>query len=162
MLHTFEIAKKLGHRAVIIFGHADYYPRAGFRRAAEFGLITTPDGKTFDPFMAYPLYEGALDGIRGAYYIDPVYESLTQEEALEFDKKFPGKEPHVPVPIETLLERLTPEAADGIRNSDLKTFDAIRSRSEREISSLSGVDAKAVGIIRDMMAEYGYPWGTKR
>ncbi|MCL2003635.1 MAG: N-acetyltransferase [Oscillospiraceae bacterium] len=94
MRHTLAEAKRLGHRAVLIFGHPEYYPRIGFRRAAEFG-ITTADGKTFDAFMAYPLYDGALNGVRGRFYLDPVYESLTQEDALAFDKKFPPKAPHI-------------------------------------------------------------------
>ena len=87
MRYSFQIAKEMGHRAILIFGHPNYYPRVGFRRAAEFN-ITTSDGESFDAFMAYPLYEGALDGINGRYFIDPVYEDLTQDEALEFDKKF--------------------------------------------------------------------------
>jgi len=95
MLHTLDKAKALGYRAVLIFGHPEYYPRVGFKRAGDFG-ITTPDGKTFDAFMVYPLYDGALDGIKGKYYIDPVYENLPQEEVLEFDKRFPPKKPYVP------------------------------------------------------------------
>ena len=91
--HSLAIAKQLGYRAVLIYGHPNYYPRVGFRRASEFG-ITTPDDKTFDAFMAYPLYDGALGGISGKYYIDPVYDeenNLTQADALEFDKRFPPK-----------------------------------------------------------------------
>jgi predicted N-acetyltransferase YhbS/RimJ/RimL family protein N-acetyltransferase len=91
MRHTLDEAKRLGYRAVIIFGHPEYYPRVGFRRAAEFG-ITTADGGTGDYFMVYTLYEDALNGINGRYYIDPAYETLTQDETLEFDKRFPPKE----------------------------------------------------------------------
>ena len=95
MKHTLTKAKELGYRAVLIFGHPEYYPRVGFKRAGDFGL-TTPDGKTFDAFMVYPLYNGALNEIKGKYYIDPVYEDLPQEEVLEFDKRFPPKELYVP------------------------------------------------------------------
>jgi len=95
MQHTLAKAKELGYRAVLIFGHPEYYPRVGFKRAAEFG-VTTPDGRTFDAFMVFPLYEGALDGIHGKYYVDPVFEDLPQEEALEFDKRFPPKPPYIP------------------------------------------------------------------
>lgn len=38
MQHSFAEAKRLGYRAVIIYGIPDYYPRVGFKRAAEFGL----------------------------------------------------------------------------------------------------------------------------
>jgi len=50
MRYSFSEARRLGYRAVFIFGHPDYYPRAGFRRASEFG-VTTADGQTFDPPM---------------------------------------------------------------------------------------------------------------
>ena len=103
MLHTLAKAKELGCRAVLIFGHPEYYPRVGFKRAAEFG-ITTPEGKTFDAFMVYPLYNGALDGIKGRYYIDPVCDDLPQEEVFEFDKRFPPKKTYIPsVPLTRAL-----------------------------------------------------------
>jgi predicted N-acetyltransferase YhbS len=95
MRHSLVEAKRLGYRAVVIYGHPEYYPRVGFKRAAGFG-ITDADGKTFDYIMALPLYDGALDGISGKHYIDPAYFALTQEDALEFDKRFPYKEPHIP------------------------------------------------------------------
>jgi len=85
--HSLDIAKEMGYCAVLIFGHVEYYPRFGFKPAAEFDIITS-EGKSFDSFMVLPLYEGALDGISGRFYLDPVYENLTQEDALEFDKKF--------------------------------------------------------------------------
>ena len=158
MRHTFEEAKRLGYRAVIIFGHPDYYPRVGFRRAAEYG-ITTSDGRTFDPFMAYPLYDGALDGIHGRYYIDPVYDSLTQEDTLEFDKKFPPKERHIHQPIDVLLDRLEPNAAKAIQGLDCKSLTFMKTKSEREIRSLPDVDDKAVETIRAVMLEHGMRWG---
>jgi len=158
MEHSFAEAKRLGYRAVIIYGIPDYYPRVGFRRAAEFGL-TTADGSTFDAFMVYPLFEGALDGIHGKYHYDPVYEQLTQEEALEFDKRFPPKEPHIPTPIEVLTDKLEPEAANSIKERGYKTFDILKSLSEREVASIPGIDEKAMETIRTMMKEHGFPWG---
>jgi predicted N-acetyltransferase YhbS len=95
MRHSFEIARQLGFRAVLIYGHPEYYPRVGFRRAAEFG-ITDSGGNSFDYIMALPLYDGALDGVSGKYFIDPVYFALTQEDALAFDKRFPYKAPYTP------------------------------------------------------------------
>ena len=68
---TLDAARDLGYRAVLIFGHESYYPRFGFKPASEFG-ITTADGKNFPAFMALPLCEGALDGIRGRFIIDDV------------------------------------------------------------------------------------------
>lgn len=158
MLHTFEVAKDLGYQAVLILGHPDYYPRAGFRRAADFG-ITLAGGLTFDAFMVYPLYEGALDGISGTYHSDPIYEQLTQEEALEFDKRFPPKTPYKPIPIDTLLDRLEPGAADAIKKLEIPTLDVLRTRSERDIRSRDGIDDKAIDTICAVMKEHGYRWG---
>jgi len=158
MRHSFDIAAKMGHRAVIIFGHSDYYPRVGFRRAAEFG-ITTSDGKTFDPFMAYPLYDGALDGIHGQYHLDPVYESLTQEDALEFDKRFPAKARHVPACIDVLLNRLEPAVKGAIQTLGFHLLAEMQTKSEGEISILKGVDANAINAIRMVMRENCLRWG---
>jgi predicted N-acetyltransferase YhbS len=159
MRHTFAEAKRLGCRAVLIFGNPDYYPRVGFRRAAEFG-ITTSDGGSLDAFMAYPLYEHALDGIHGRYFIDPVHEQLSQDEALEFDKRFPRKEQHTPVPISVFLNLLKPEAAAAIGGLSLPSLNYLHSKSEREISSLPGVDEAALELIRKLTRENGIRWGS--
>ena len=159
MFYTFKEAKRLGYRAVLIFGHPDYYPRVGFKYAADFGLTTT-DGSTFDAFQVYELYEGALDGIHGKYDIDPIYMQLTEEETLEYDKRFPPKEPHVLTPIDVLLSRLEPAAAAGIKEKGFKSLDVLKSLSEREVSSFPGVDAKAIETIRETMKEHDFPWGA--
>ena len=161
MRHTFEIAKEMGHRAIIIFGHSDYYPRMGFRPAAEFGLLTS-DGMTFDPFMAYLLYDGALDGIQGRYYLPPVYESLTQEEALEFDKRFPPKPLHRPASMDVLLKWLEPAAKKAIRALKFHCLAVMQTKSEREILALKGIDAKAIETIQAVMREHSLRWGTSR
>jgi len=111
--------------------------------------------------MVYPLYDGALDGISGKYYIDPVYFQLTEEETLEFDKRFPPKKLHEFTSIDVLISRLKPGAADAIKKLKLKTLDVIKSKSEREISSLPGIDNEAVETICDVMKEHNFPWGEK-
>ena len=158
MEHTFAIAKDMGFCAVLIFGIPDYYPRVGFKHANDFG-ITSGDEEACDAFLVYTLYEGALDGIHGEYKLDPVYFSLTQEETLEFDKKFPVKTPHTPTPITSLLERLEPDAASAIQKAGFKTFDRLKANSEREIASLPGIDKKAMNTIKTMMKEHSFPWG---
>ena len=160
MRHAFDEAVRLGFRAVIIYGNPDYYPRFGFRRAAEFG-ITTPEGSVFDALLVYPLYDGALDGISGKYYIDSVYEELTQAEAVEFDKKFSPKEPHVPTPIDVLLRKLDSASAKAIKKQKFHTLDILKSQSEREIASLSGMTAEAVEVVRAVMREHGFRWGVR-
>ena len=160
MQYTFEEARKLGYRAVLIFGVPDYYPRVGFELAEKLG-ITTSDGDVFDAFLVYSLYDGALDGINGKYYIDDVYMQLTQEEALEFDKRFPSKAPHATTPIDVLLERLEPEAAKGLKDKGFKTLDVLKSLSEREVTSIPGMDKKAVETVRETMREHNLPWGER-
>ncbi|MCL2378550.1 MAG: N-acetyltransferase [Defluviitaleaceae bacterium] len=173
MQHTFEKAKHLRaavssgdglpakYRAILIFGHPDYYPRVGFKRASEFG-ITDSSGKSYDPFMAYLLYEGALDGVSGRYYIDPAYENLTQEDILAFDKKFPPKEMHIPVSINALLDRLSPSAQKALEGLKEKSLMIMQTKSEREITSLDGIDTNAIETIRAVMREHGCNWGQAR
>jgi predicted N-acetyltransferase YhbS len=158
MRHSFKKAKRLGYRAVLIFGHPDYYPRIGFRRAAEFG-ITTAEGHSYDPFMAYPLYDGALDGIQGRYFIDPAYYQLTEADTLEFDKQFPPKELFVPDPITILLDRLEPGARNAMESVGCVSLQMMTSKSEREISSVPGIDARAIETIRSALHEYRILWG---
>ncbi len=161
MLHTFEKARRLGYRAVLIFGHPDYYPRVGFRRASEFG-ITTADGKNFDPFMALPLYEGALDGIHGRFFYDPVYEDLNEKDVLEFEKGFPPKDRYIPVPIDILLDRLDADARKAVEGLGCSYLGDMIPRSEREISAIPGIDRKSVETVRKVMLEHGFRWGEEK
>ncbi|MDR0906762.1 MAG: N-acetyltransferase [Oscillospiraceae bacterium] len=157
---TISEAKRLGYRAVVIFGHPDYYPRSGFRRAAEFGL-TTPDGETFDAFMALPLYDGALDGVSGRFYEDKVYHSLGEEELADFEKNFTPKEPPVWTPIEALYQRLSPKARDALsaKFKDVRVLRDLTGISQDEMSSLADIDADEISIIKAVMRENGYRWG---
>ena len=83
---TIYNARELGYRAVLIFGHENYYPRFGFKPASEFG-ITTADGKNFPAFMALPLYDGALDGVHGRLIYDEVYDALDKDESDKLNAK---------------------------------------------------------------------------
>ncbi|HET9036717.1 MAG TPA: N-acetyltransferase [Myxococcaceae bacterium] len=54
-----ELLRAAGHRAVVVLGHPEYYPRFGFIRASRFGLrceFECPD----EAFMAIELSPGAL------------------------------------------------------------------------------------------------------
>ena len=161
MLHSFEEARLLGYRAVLIFGHPDYYPRVGFLRAAEFGIVTA-DGHTRDAFMVRQLYDGALDGIQGRYCIDPVYEQLTEEDTLDFDEQFPFKEAFTPAPISILLDQLEPEPRKALAESGCQSLEMMTSKSEREIASLTGMNAKAVETIRTVLRKHGVRWGKSK
>ena len=164
MEHSFTEAKRLGYRAVLIYGHPDYYPRIGFRRCSEFGIL--PSGRNEaetadDSFMVYQLYDGALDGIQGYYYIDPAYFDLKPEDIAQYDKKFPPKELYTPTSIDVLLSRLEPDAKKAISDLNFHTLNVFTTKSEREIRSLDGIDEKAIETIRKVMKEYGKPWGAR-
>ena len=91
--HTKALAADLGCKAVVIFGNPAFYHRFGFRNAADFS-IATAEGENFDAFMALELYEGALKGISGRFYEDPVFH-VDPKELESFEKNFPPKEKHV-------------------------------------------------------------------
>jgi putative acetyltransferase len=55
--------RKLGHEAVVVLGHADYYPKLGFTPASAFGLRW--EGGHDANFMAIELRPGALAGCAG-------------------------------------------------------------------------------------------------
>lgn len=91
--HSIQQAKKLGHKAIIIFGDPGYYHRFGFVNAKTYN-IQTAEGANFEPFMALELYDKSLAGISGKFYADKVFE--TDPKELEaFEKEFPYKEKHI-------------------------------------------------------------------
>jgi predicted N-acetyltransferase YhbS len=159
--HSFAEAKRLGYRAVIIFGYPNYYPRAGFLYCSDFGISPAGENEyetADDSFMVYPLYDGALDGVHGKYYIDPVYFDLKTNDVIEYDKKFPPKELYVPVSTDAVLVRLKPDAQKSIRELNLKTLHALTTKSEREIRALNDIDDIAIDTIRLVMRENGKYW----
>lgn len=85
--HSADAARALGHRAIIIYGHPEYYPRLGFRPAADFGIAHS-DGKTFPAHMAMELVPGALSRAAGRFYVDIVYDDLPKAEVAAFDRGF--------------------------------------------------------------------------
>ncbi|MCL1786712.1 MAG: GNAT family N-acetyltransferase [Defluviitaleaceae bacterium] len=160
MRYSFLVAKELGYRGVIIYGHPGYYPRVGFTTADVFG-ITTLDGNNFDAFMAYPLYDGALDGIHGRHHADDVFENLTQADARAFDKKFPPMPPHAPVPMDVLLSRLHSPGKEAVQALGFNTLAMLQTKSQGEIAALAGMDESAMEIIRAVMAENNLEWGRQ-
>jgi len=152
------VAKRLLYRGVIIFGHPDYYPRVGFKRAGDFG-ITAYDGSVFDPFMAYPLYEGAFEGVKGKYFTDPVYDNLPQEECIEFDKKFPPKELPIATPISVLIDELTHEEQNALNLPEDASLAIIHTKSVNSLLKLHGITDETVKKIHKVMKENGREWG---
>lgn len=91
--YTLDIIREMGYSAVIIFGHPAFYSRFGFKSAEQFG-IATRDGTSLDALMALPLYEDALNGVRGRFYEDDIFQ-IDPLELAEFDKSFPPRERHI-------------------------------------------------------------------
>jgi putative acetyltransferase len=66
---------RLGFDAVVVLGHAQYYPRFGFRPASAFGLrceYEVPD----EVFMALELVPGRLAGKSGTIRYHPAFAGL--------------------------------------------------------------------------------------
>lgn len=57
-------ARELGHGAIVVLGHAEFYPRFGFLRADTFGIVA-PFPVPSEAFMVLPLVERSLEGVRG-------------------------------------------------------------------------------------------------
>jgi len=88
MKHSIEEAKKLGHGAILFFGHPEYYPRFGFVPANEFG-ITDCNGENYPAFMAMELKENFLKNVTGKFIEADIYnDDLNREAAKAFDIKF--------------------------------------------------------------------------
>ena len=84
--HTLELAKELGHGAVLIYGDPGYYSRFGFGSAEQY-CIGTPDDFFADALQAIELIPGTLSNCAGLFFEDTVYE-VDDAEAAAFDKKF--------------------------------------------------------------------------
>jgi len=69
-----EGCRELSEHVVVVLGHADYYPRFGFRPAAAHGIRYR--GPDFDPFFfVAELENGALEGLRGMVEYLPEFEN---------------------------------------------------------------------------------------
>lgn len=153
MRHTIAEAARLGERAIVFYGHPDYYPRFGFRRAEAFG-ITAPSGNSFDALMAMPLYDGALDGVRGVFHEDPLFE-VDAQQAEAFNHTFPPKEPAYMLPVSLLLDVLAPQERTPFVEHKLRYLADFNRYSGREIRAW-GVDARTFDTMNDVLRAHGY------
>jgi len=68
-----ERCRDLGHAAIVVVGHPDYYPRFGFTSARAKGLdapFPVPD----EAFLAVELVPGSLNGVRGSVVYPAAFE----------------------------------------------------------------------------------------
>jgi predicted N-acetyltransferase YhbS len=149
-------AAELGYRAVVVYGHPDYYPRFGFRPAADVG-ITAPGGATFDALMARPLVPGGLDGIRGELHTDPAFEVAPEEaEALDV-AAYPPKEPVAPTPLADLP--VPDDVVAALAAAGLVDVWGLRRRSAREVAAVPGVGEDGMRVVAAALRARGVPWG---
>ncbi len=79
MRQTIAKAKRLAYRAILFYGHPDYYPRFGFTQASRFGLacpFPVPEAS----FMAMELDPGALADKHGQVVYAPEFQSSTKSK----------------------------------------------------------------------------------
>jgi putative acetyltransferase len=72
VLEGLERCRRAGAAAIVVVGHAAYYPRFGFEPASRFGIgceYDVPD----DVFLVRELYDGALRGISGTVRYHPAF-----------------------------------------------------------------------------------------
>jgi len=64
-----------GHEIVIVLGHAEYYPRFGFRPSKPLGIQWEHDVPE-EAFMVCELREGALAGLQGTVKYHPAFDEV--------------------------------------------------------------------------------------
>lgn len=67
-----EACRRSGFVAVVVLGHAAYYPRFGFAPASRFGMASEYDVPD-EVFMGVELQTGALDGKSGTIAYHPAF-----------------------------------------------------------------------------------------
>lgn len=70
-----EECKKLGFGAVVVLGHADYYPRFGFVPSVQYGIKSEYDVPE-NVFMVLELRSGYLDGVTGTIKYHAAFGSV--------------------------------------------------------------------------------------
>jgi predicted N-acetyltransferase YhbS len=158
MRHTLAEAASLGHRAVVVYGHPDYYPRFGFVRGAAVG-ITAPGGATFDALMALALVDGGLDGVRGEFHEDPAFH-LDPAEVEEFDRTFPDKEPATLASLDVLDGHLPEQMVAALRARGFESLEPVLRHSSAEVAAWDGVGTDGCDALRAVLRERGTPWGA--
>ena len=155
MRHSIAEATRLGYRAIIFYGHPDYYPRFGFRRASRYGIVSSGGG-SWDALMAMELYDRALDGVTGRYIEDEVYE-VDPKEMAEFEKEFPYKEPIQLPPVELLTDHLPERVKQTFEEYGIKFVSQLHRLSGAELLNWDGMDEQLLVKINRILSQLGQP-----
>lgn len=70
-----ERCRDLGFGAVVVLGHASYYPRFGFRSAASFGVRSAYEAPE-EAFMLIELAPGYIHGLSGTVQFHEAFNDL--------------------------------------------------------------------------------------
>ena len=91
--YSLEKARELGCGALCFEGNIGFYGKSGFTYASHYGIRYhgLPEGEDASFFLCKELIPGYLDGITGEYATPSGY-FVDEEDAEEFDKRFPPKE----------------------------------------------------------------------
>ncbi|ONI45453.1 GNAT family N-acetyltransferase [Candidatus Epulonipiscium fishelsonii] len=92
IMHSIEVAKNLGYKAIITLGYDYHYKPYGFVDGKDIG-ICLPNGN-YTGVLVLPLYKKSLENIIGCVEFTPALETPINEVE-EFDKKFPYKKKEV-------------------------------------------------------------------
>jgi len=95
VLRSIEKARDMGYSAVLITGAPDYYPKFGFKRASDCGLVMGDDysdehAMMEDAFMTYELKRGYLEGGGTFHLWAPEYDQAENDDKgyEAFNKRF--------------------------------------------------------------------------
>jgi putative acetyltransferase len=88
--HTKKIAIDAGIKAIVIFGDPHNYCRHGFKSSRDYNISDSGGNYPYG-LLVLELEEGALSGHKWKYNYSDVYE-LNENDAEEYDKRFPKKE----------------------------------------------------------------------
>ena len=70
-----EEAQKMGVQAIVLLGHAGYYPRFGFKPSIDYDISCEYDVPA-ENFMVLELVDGALSNVSGCIQYHPVFAEL--------------------------------------------------------------------------------------
>jgi predicted N-acetyltransferase YhbS len=69
-----EVASMMGFKSVVLVGHADYYPRFGYKPSGSYGIVQ-PFEAPDECCMVVELVDNGLDGVHGkVVYPDEFFE----------------------------------------------------------------------------------------
>ena len=88
--HSQTAAAGMGFKATVIYGHPEYYGKFGFTSGKAYGICSA-DGRYLKALQVKEHYKGALRGISGRFFEDPVF-AFTETALEAFDARFPHKE----------------------------------------------------------------------